>query len=122
MFPFVLLQLRQDTNSFLRFANAGVNIVTDICTAVLPLPVLNTMRLPQRQKYILMAVFGLGGITCLISILRLQSLYVISKSNDVTWDNPLAAIWSSLEVNIGIMSAVSSNKYHTCLVHSLIST
>jgi hypothetical protein len=38
-----------------------------------------------------------------VSILRLQSLYVISKSTDVTWDNPLAAIWSSTELNTGII-------------------
>lgn len=50
-----------------------------------------------------MVVFGLGGITCVISILRLSALYAISKSSDVSWDNPLAAIWSSLEVNVGIL-------------------
>lgn len=41
--------------------------------------------------------------TCVVSILRLQSLYVISRARDVTWENPLAAIWSSLEVNTGIL-------------------
>ena len=41
--------------------------------------------------------------TCIISILRLQSLYVVSVSPDLTWDNPLAAIWSSTETNIGII-------------------
>lgn len=41
--------------------------------------------------------------TCVVSILRLQSLYVISKAKDVTWENPLAAIWSSVEINTGIL-------------------
>ena len=41
--------------------------------------------------------------TCIISILRLQSLYVVSVSDDITWDNPLAAIWSSTETNVGII-------------------
>lgn len=69
-----------------------------------------------------MAVFALGGwyvaqtrgsvsissqltqsSTCIISILRLQSLYVVSVSPDITWDNPLPAIWSSSEVNVGII-------------------
>lgn len=91
-----------------RFSNAAFNIITDICTTILPLPILNTLRIPKKQKYLLMLVFGLGGITCIISILRLQSLYVISKSTDVSWDNPLAAIWSSMEVNVGIICSVSS--------------
>lgn len=42
-------------------------------------------------------------MTCIISILRLSALYAISKSSDISWDNPLAAIWSSLEVNVGIL-------------------
>ena len=41
--------------------------------------------------------------TCVISILRLQSLYVISKTKDITWYNPLAAIWSSVEANTAML-------------------
>jgi hypothetical protein len=41
--------------------------------------------------------------TCIISILRLQSIYVVSISPDITWENPLAAIWSSSECNFGII-------------------
>ncbi|EME42974.1 hypothetical protein DOTSEDRAFT_72404 [Dothistroma septosporum NZE10] len=85
------------------FSNAAVNIVTDVCTAVLPLPVLKSLNLPKRQRYILMAVFGLGGVTCICSILRLSGLYAISKTSDISWDNPLAALWSSMEVNVGIL-------------------
>lgn len=44
------------------FANAGINIATDVGTAILPLPVLKRLHLPQRQKIALMAVFGLGGM------------------------------------------------------------
>ena len=50
-----------------------------------------------------MIVFALGGFTCIISILRLQSLLVFLHNSDISWHNPLAAIWSSLEVNIGIL-------------------
>lgn len=46
----------------IRFTNASINIVTDICTGVLPLPTLNSLNLPRRQKYALMAVFALGGL------------------------------------------------------------
>lgn len=49
-----------------------------------------------------MIVFALGGFTCIISILRLQSLLVFLQTTDFSYHNPLAAIWSSLEVNIGI--------------------
>jgi len=85
------------------FANAAVNILTDIATAILPIPALRTLRLPAKQKNILIAIFSLGVIVCVISIMRLQSLYVISKSTDISWDNPMAATYSSLEVNVGII-------------------
>ena len=45
-----------------RFTNACINIVTDICTAVLPIRALSSLHLPRRQKYALIAVFALGGL------------------------------------------------------------
>lgn len=41
--------------------------------------------------------------TCIISILRLQALYAVSHTKDISWENPLAAIYSSMEVNVGII-------------------
>jgi hypothetical protein len=87
----------------IRFTNAALNIMTDIAVAVLPLPVIKTLNLPKSQKLALMFVFCLGGITCIISLMRLQSLYAVSVSEDISWDNPMAALWSNLEVNIGII-------------------
>jgi hypothetical protein len=77
--------------------------VTDIAVAVLPLPVIKTLNLPKSQKLALTFVFCLGGITCVVSLMRLQSLYAVSVSEDISWDNPMAALWSNLEVNIGII-------------------
>jgi hypothetical protein len=77
--------------------------MTDIAVATLPLPFLNQLQLPNRQRYALMIVFALGGFTCIISILRLQSLLVFLQTTDISYHNPLAAIWSNLEVNIGIV-------------------
>lgn len=50
-----------------------------------------------------MAALLIAPRTCVVSLLRLQSLYAISVSHDISWDNPMAALWSNLEVNIGIM-------------------
>ena len=43
--------------------------------------------------------------TVVISILRLRSLYLVSVSTDVTWDNVGAATWSTVEVNVSIICA-----------------
>ncbi|KAI5276540.1 hypothetical protein E4T47_00745 [Aureobasidium subglaciale] len=87
------------------FSNAALNIITDVIICFLPIPVLNKLQLPRKQKYALMAVFLLGLFVCLTSILRLKSLYEISISTDITWDNTPAAYWSSLEANFGIIAA-----------------
>ncbi|KAI5257165.1 hypothetical protein E4T42_01289 [Aureobasidium subglaciale] len=87
------------------FCNAALNIITDVIICFLPIPVLNKLQLPRKQKYALMAVFLLGLFVCLTSILRLRSLYEISISTDITWDNTPAAYWSSLEANFGIIAA-----------------
>ncbi len=42
---------------------------------------------------------------CLTSILRLRSLYLLSISTDLTYDNLDAAIWSCVEVNVGLLCA-----------------
>jgi len=39
------------------------------------------------------------------SILRLHSLYVVSRATDITWYNVGAATWSAVEVNVGIICA-----------------
>ena len=90
-----------------RYTMAGGTIFTDILTTLLPIAPLNALPFPRRQKVILMVVFCLGGLTCVLSILRLPSIYVVSRSSDVSWDNPKAAIWSCMELYAGIICSVS---------------
>ncbi|KAE8441494.1 hypothetical protein EG329_004882 [Mollisiaceae sp. DMI_Dod_QoI] len=42
------------------YAPAAINIATDFTTWVLPLPVIKSLQLPRRQKFMLMFIFGLG--------------------------------------------------------------
>lgn len=42
---------------------------------------------------------------CIISVIRLQALVSISNSTDPTFDNPPAASLSSVETNVGIVTA-----------------
>lgn len=84
-------------------ANSGVAIFTDIAICVLPIPILQTLRIPKRQKYSLILVFFLGGFGCITALLRLQSIKVIGQSNDPTFYNAAAAMWSSIEINTCIM-------------------
>ncbi|KAH7378895.1 hypothetical protein BKA64DRAFT_585274 [Cadophora sp. MPI-SDFR-AT-0126] len=89
----------------LYFANGGMSIVTDFAILVLPAILLKDLLLPMRQKVTLVAILALGGAACIASIVRLQVLCVLSKSQDPTWDSQGASTWSIIELNIGIICA-----------------
>ncbi|CAG8011374.1 unnamed protein product [Penicillium salamii] len=87
------------------FSNSAIHILTDIIILLYPMPVLKSLQLPKKQKFALMAVFALGGFVLVTSVLRLQSLLVISNSSDPTYDNVGAAAWSAVECNVAIICA-----------------
>lgn len=43
--------------------------------------------------------------TCIISVYRITTLKAAADSTDPTWENTDAAVWSILEVSIGILAA-----------------
>ncbi|KAI9046858.1 hypothetical protein LZ554_008937 [Drepanopeziza brunnea f. sp. 'monogermtubi'] len=87
------------------FFNSAMNIFTDIVLIILPMPALSTLQLPPKQKFGLILIFALGGLVCVVSVLRLHSLYIASLSNDMTWDNVESSIWSNIEVAVSIICA-----------------
>ncbi|KAF2264402.1 hypothetical protein CC78DRAFT_616826 [Lojkania enalia] len=87
------------------FANAAINIVTDLMIVILPIPVIKNLNLPKKQKRLLMGVFAFGVVVCIISIVRLHSLLVITTSKDQSYDNAPVATFSIVEVNVAIIGA-----------------
>lgn len=83
--------------------NAALNIATDIIIVLLPMPVISSLTLPLKQKLWLAIVFAFGLLVCVVSILRLDSLYLGSKTTDPTWDFVGVAIWSSVELNTAVI-------------------
>jgi fucose permease len=104
----------------LYLASAPVNIITDLAILVLPIPVLTGMRLPQKQKAILVATFGLGIFVTIVDVVRIYYLQqasvdvngsfasqmgTIGNQKDFAWYASLSLMWSVVEVNIGIICA-----------------
>ncbi|KAK8045613.1 hypothetical protein PG993_005637 [Apiospora rasikravindrae] len=87
------------------YVMAGVNIVTDFAIFVIPLPVIKSLQLPTKQKMLLVVVFGLGLFTCIISCLRIRTLKMASLTKDPNWDNTDAALWSFIELCIGMLTS-----------------
>ncbi|KAH6840706.1 major facilitator superfamily domain-containing protein [Chaetomium sp. MPI-CAGE-AT-0009] len=100
--------------------SAPVNITTDLAILALPIPVLTGMRLPQRQKTILVMTFGLGIFVTIVDVIRIYYLqraidHVPTTSSDpmgtfgrspgFSWNASLSLMWSAVEVNVGIICA-----------------
>ncbi|KAJ5820021.1 hypothetical protein N7474_005612 [Penicillium riverlandense] len=58
----------------LYISSAPINILTDVAIFFLPMPILWNIRLPRRQKVILLLTFGAGIFVIVISILRTEFL------------------------------------------------
>ena len=101
--------------------SAPVNIVTDLAILALPLPVLTSMRLPRRQKIILVLTFCLGIFVTIVDVVRIyylqQAITEVSPSAsadpqatfgdtpEFAWNASLSLMWSAVEVNIGVTCA-----------------
>jgi hypothetical protein len=58
----------------LYISTSPINIVTEVAIFFLPMPILLGMRLPRRQKAILLFTFGTGLFVIVISVLRIEFL------------------------------------------------
>ncbi|TVY32302.1 Glucose/galactose transporter, partial [Lachnellula subtilissima] len=100
----------------LYLCSAPVNIITDLAILVLPIPVLTGMRLPQRQKTILVLTFALGIFVSIVDVVRIYYLQQASNdqvatheklgtASDFPYNASSAFMWSAVEVNVGIICA-----------------
>ncbi|KAH8196747.1 hypothetical protein TruAng_009102 [Truncatella angustata] len=85
------------------FAQAGLGIFTDIATVVVPLPALKSLQLRTKQKVGVAFVLTMGAFVCIVSIVRLQSLYVLLTDADLTRNTVTALMWCILELNLSVI-------------------
>ncbi|KAF2840737.1 MFS monosaccharide transporter-like protein [Patellaria atrata CBS 101060] len=108
----------------LYLSSAPVNIITDLAILILPMPILTSMRLPKKQKAILVVTFGFGIFVAVVDVvriaylqqaaeLRLRNIQDISSNgdtknaerNDFSWYASYTFMFSAIEVHVGIMCA-----------------
>jgi fucose permease len=101
--------------------SAPVNVTTDLAIMALPIPVITSMRLPPRQKTILVITFALGFFITVVDVVRIYYLQqaitlaptgasadpdaIFSQSDNFSWNASLSLMWSAVEVNVGITCA-----------------
>ncbi|EDU43709.1 conserved hypothetical protein [Pyrenophora tritici-repentis Pt-1C-BFP] len=93
-----------DSNVFYHVTSI-FHIIMDLWIIGLPVKLIMSIPRPPREKIALYIIFGLGIVSLLASVLRLQSLRVLTLSNDPFYDSLPINTWSMVEVNIGILCA-----------------
>ncbi|KAK5240232.1 hypothetical protein LTR40_013972, partial [Exophiala xenobiotica] len=99
----------------LYLSSAPVNIITDIALLILPMPILTRMRLPLKQKIILVLTFSAGAFVTAVDVVRIAYLQDaalnrlklvkldggsgsrIVEENDFSWYASLSFMWSAVE-------------------------
>ncbi|KPM36912.1 hypothetical protein AK830_g9652 [Neonectria ditissima] len=79
------------------------SIVTDILCSLLPLLVIWNVRLPFKTKLSVWALMSLGLVATGFGIARAASLGIVTS--DLSWVYAITAIWSNLELYLGIIGA-----------------
>ena len=108
-------------------SSAPLNIITDLAILFLPMPILTAMRLPRKQKIILVITFSFGAFVAAVDVIRIVYLQSAAsmrleeihqqthdqndssarrdENADFSWYASLSFMWSAVEVNVGIMCA-----------------
>lgn len=105
-------------------SSAPLNLITDFAILFLPMPILTSMRLPRKQKLILIITFSFGFFVAAVDVVRIAYLQSASmtrlaeiqaqtsddstrnaEQTDFSWYASLSFMWSAVEVNVGIMCA-----------------
>lgn len=72
---------------------AGLNIGIDFAVLLLPLPAITQLRLPRKQKIYLMLIFLLGFLVCVVSIVRLATVYFLERRGRLVGKSHFALPW-----------------------------
>lgn len=105
-------------------SSAPLNIITDLAILFLPMPILTSMRLPKKQKIILVITFGFGIFVAVVDVVRIAYLQDAQRdtleaaktqrsgtgneqrnTGNLAWFASLSFMWSAVEINLGIMCA-----------------
>ncbi|KAK0714503.1 hypothetical protein B0H67DRAFT_214086 [Lasiosphaeris hirsuta] len=89
------------------WAITGFAIGTDLLIFLLPIPLVLPLKLPRRQKAVVVGIFAIGFFICFVSLARLVILVQEkgAPDPDFTWNGTLLTYWTILEINTPIVVA-----------------
>ncbi|KAJ4262959.1 hypothetical protein NW762_006572 [Fusarium torreyae] len=92
-------------SSAIGWANAAISIALDAWMLAIPMWYLRRLKLHWKKKIGVAAMFVVGTFVTIVSIIRLQYLVDLGSSTNPTYDQTDVSIWSTVEINVGIICA-----------------
>ncbi|GAQ02704.1 hypothetical protein ALT_0025 [Aspergillus lentulus] len=91
------------------FSFSITNLATDLMVLILPMRVLWMLKLPIRERLVLITVMDIGILACVASAVRVYYSYrTLNIIYDITWDGYDIWLWILVEVNLAVIVAVVS--------------
>ncbi|KAH7411240.1 hypothetical protein BKA64DRAFT_377076 [Cadophora sp. MPI-SDFR-AT-0126] len=84
-------------------SGAFFSIFEDIFIILLPISELKGLKMSKRKRTALCAMFALGSVACVTSMIRLKYVWYYKVTIDDTWYNVDAVIWSDLEAYTAVI-------------------
>jgi hypothetical protein len=81
-----------------------INIATDVLLAVIPIPLIWTLRMTIASRVSLTVVLGLGVFVAIAGIMRQASMGATFTDSE-PWVHDTYAIWNFIELDTGIIAA-----------------
>ncbi|KNG84913.1 hypothetical protein ANOM_006413 [Aspergillus nomiae NRRL 13137] len=89
------------------YANATLNIITEVLILILPLPVLRTLHVSRRKKIALISVFSVGVIVIAIASARMPALGEMGTYYDPPYSQAPAFLLSCVEAAMAHVCAAA---------------
>ncbi|KAF4629329.1 hypothetical protein G7Y89_g8815 [Cudoniella acicularis] len=86
------------------YSLGAINIFTDITLLVLPLPYILGLRLENKRKFGILAMFSFGIFNTAVSILRMRAL-ITANGGDITFTLARVFMWTLLDPCVLIITA-----------------
>ncbi|KKY38910.1 putative integral membrane protein [Diaporthe ampelina] len=84
-------------------AQAVLNISTDGVLVLMPVVMLWGLNMPRKQKVAVGCILALGSGAVIASCVRIAYVRAMINNPDVLYTQGSAAVWSAVEINIGIL-------------------
>lgn len=87
----------------LYLANAILNVIFDFVVLLVPVPMLRKLQVSTRQKLVIGALFSLGSVTCVVSVVRIYFQDSVLGEADLSWHIVTPTSLVFVECNLSII-------------------